>query len=192
MYEYYNIDPNFGILAKADYGAQPSWVSVGSYLGFIIADAVQQIQLHLDATDLSDGVYKSGIIVSNDSPDRSIILPVTLRVGQTVVEEDGFEAPSSHSLLFGNYPNPFNAGTSVSYLVGTTVLGQELQPVQLAVYNVLGQQVRKLVDGFQKSGSYSVWWDGRDELGEEVTSGVYLCRLVVGDSHQVRKMLLLR
>jgi hypothetical protein len=192
IYQHYDIDPNFMILAKADYGAQPSWVSVGSYLGFIIPDAVQQIQLHLDATGLSDGVYKSGVIVGNDSPDRSIIVPLTLRVGQTPVEDNRTESTPRHSFLSSNYPNPFNVGTSVSYLVGSTVLGQESWPVQLAIYNVLGQRVRTLVDGFQKSGSYSVWWDGRDEMGVEVTSGMYLCRLVVSDFQQVRKMLLLR
>ena len=132
------------------------------------------------------------MVIKNDSPDRCLILPVTLRVGQTPVDEDVTGSAVVPSLLCGNYPNPFNTATCISYSVGSTISGQESQPVRLAIYNVLGQRVRRLIDDLQKPGSYSLWWDGRDEMGEEVTSGVYLCRLVVGDFHQVRKMLLLR
>jgi len=72
-----------------------------------------------------------------------------------------------------------------------------LIPVTLKVYNILGQEVRTLVDGKQFPGYYSVIWDGKDSRGKEVSSGIYLYQLRVqtkkGDAYQeTRKMLLLR
>ena len=60
------------------------------------------------------------------------------------------------------------------------------------IYNILGQQVKALADGFQGAGSYSVRWDGRDRQGLEAATGVYFCRLESGDFASTRKMVLLR
>ena len=69
-------------------------------------------------------------------------------------------------------------------------------PITLKVYNILGQEVRTLVDEEQRAGNYRVLWDGRDNSGKGVSSGIYFCRLEVkGDRLKVektRKMVLLR
>lgn len=88
--------------------------------------------------------------------------------------------------LSQNYPNPFNPSTTIPYAVA------EAGEVKLSVYNALGQQVRVLVDQMQMPGSYAASWDGRDDRGQVVSSGIYLYRLQAGEQEQVQKMLLAR
>lgn len=61
-----------------------------------------------------------------------------------------------------------------------------------AIYNSLGQEVRRLVDGHQPAGSHDARWDGTDHAGRFVGLGVYYYRLIVGDFSETRTMLLLR
>jgi len=89
--------------------------------------------------------------------------------------------------LMPNYPNPFNAETTIGYALSRTT------QVRLAVYNTLGQTVRTLVDGERPAGMQSVVWDGRDDAGLTVASGVYLYRLEVpGKDFGARQMLLVQ
>jgi hypothetical protein len=91
--------------------------------------------------------------------------------------------------LFQNYPNPFNPETAISYIVP---VGRNVSNVELAIYNLLGQKVRTLVQARQPAGLYEIHWDGRDDAGKAVASGIYLYRLRAGDFVQSRKMVLLR
>jgi len=94
--------------------------------------------------------------------------------------------PAAHFLL-QNYPNPFNLETKIGFVL--PVGGR----VRLEIYSLLGRRVRVLMEGSLKPGLYHLRWDGKDEVGREVSSGVYLCRLVVDDDQvAVSKMLLLR
>ncbi len=90
--------------------------------------------------------------------------------------------PGSTGLL-ANYPNPFNPSTTVPYVLG------EVAQVKLSVYNVLGQQIRVLVDQLQVPGTYTASWDGMDASGVQAAGGVYFYRLQAGEHVQVRKML---
>jgi photosystem II stability/assembly factor-like uncharacterized protein len=83
-----------------------------------------------------------------------------------------------------NYPNPFNPLTLISYELPAET------DVSLTIYNVSGQRVRTLVSGRQSTGTHKVQWDGRDERGNQVSSGVYLYRLEAGSFSETRKMLL--
>ncbi|MCH7755739.1 T9SS type A sorting domain-containing protein [candidate division KSB1 bacterium] len=85
-----------------------------------------------------------------------------------------------------NYRNPFNPTTVISYHLS------EGSDVELTIYNQLGQVVRTLVRGTQSAGGHRVQWDGRDDGGKQVVSGVYLYRLKGGSFIQTRTMLLLR
>ncbi|MFC1526849.1 FlgD immunoglobulin-like domain containing protein [Candidatus Latescibacterota bacterium] len=84
------------------------------------------------------------------------------------------------------YPNPFNAEIAVPFALPTS------GPVELVVYDILGRRVRKLADGPQSPGLHAVTWDGRDEEGRQLATGIYLCRLIQGTTIQSRKVLLLR
>jgi hypothetical protein len=93
--------------------------------------------------------------------------------------------PSTYALA-QNAPNPFNPETQIAYQT------PEAGRVTLIIYNALGQQVRKLVDGQMAAGSYRVSWDGRDEAGRAMASGVYLYRIEAGGFSAVRRMVLLK
>jgi len=104
-----------------------------------------------------------------------------------VLEQRSPTLPPSFTLS-QNYPNPFNAATVIRFALPTA------SDVDLAIFNLTGQQVAKLVEGAREAGGYTVRWDGRDDGGRELASGVYLYRLRTGDGQQVetRKLLLLR
>jgi hypothetical protein len=93
--------------------------------------------------------------------------------------------PTTYS-LGQNYPNPFNPATTIAFSVKTA--GQ----VNLSIYNVLGQEVRSLVNEFKDAGNYSAYWDGRDNGGGEVASGVYFYRIKSGDFNDIKKMVLMK
>lgn len=92
--------------------------------------------------------------------------------------------------LSQNYPNPFNPETTIEYTIGGG-LRQPL-PVSLRIYNSLGQAVRVLEEGRQYAGSYRVVWNGRDDGGRPLPSGVYYCVLKAERMERAVKMLLLR
>lgn len=192
MYQHYDLDVNLMIRAVVDYGTKPGWVILVPLAGQLQPGNIEQVDLQLDASGLNAGIFKSSVVIRSDAPDRLVTVPITMRVGQTPVEENVSDVIPLRSSLSANYPNPFNAGTRIVYQVGSSEPGDELQNVRLIVYNPLGQQVRKLIDRAQDPGWYSVWWNGRNEAGLEAASGVYLYRLEVGDFRQVRKMLLIR
>ncbi len=94
-----------------------------------------------------------------------------------------------HFSLSQNYPNPFNPTTIINY-----ELRIENSPIHttLKIYNILGREVRTLVDEPQAPGYYSVRWNGRDNAGKELASGVYFYRIKAGNFVKTKKMVLLR
>ena len=95
------------------------------------------------------------------------------------------ERPDNCGLL-QNYPNPFNPQTEIAYTL------PEGSNVKLEIYNVLGQKVKVLVDEYQSAGTKKVIWDGRNENGEKVSSGIYFYRLDAGNYVQTKKMSLMK
>ena len=94
--------------------------------------------------------------------------------------------PSREAVLSQNQPNPFNAGTVIAFTL------RQRETVRLEVYNVLGQRLVTLMDGTLEAGVHTASWDGRNEHGDDVPTGVYLYRLTYGAKQETRKMTLLR
>ena len=88
--------------------------------------------------------------------------------------------------ILGNYPNPFNMSTTVHY----ELLSESL--VDLAIYSVTGQKIRTLVSELKSPGSHSVIWDGRDDFGRVVSSGIYFSRLHGGELSVSKRMMFLK
>ncbi len=88
--------------------------------------------------------------------------------------------------LEANYPNPFNLATTIPYTLS------ELRTVTLRIHDFAGQVVRELVSGRVEPGRHEVVWDGRDDAGAPVASGVYLVWLVGGGTSQVRRITLVK
>ncbi|HNX02291.1 MAG TPA: FlgD immunoglobulin-like domain containing protein, partial [Candidatus Cloacimonas sp.] len=95
------------------------------------------------------------------------------------------DAPETVTSLLPNSPNPFNPETTLYF-----TLAKNNTPVSLNIYNLKGQLVRHLVSGVLASGKHSCVWNGLDDAGKEVSSGVYFSRLFTPDNQQTRKMLL--
>ncbi|MCB0729837.1 MAG: T9SS type A sorting domain-containing protein [Ignavibacteriae bacterium] len=93
--------------------------------------------------------------------------------------------PNSYA-LDQNYPNPFNPSTVINYSI------VKPSEVSLAVYDVLGRKVADLLNESQKAGSYQVTWNGLNNNGQKVNSGVYFYTITAGDFVQTRKMMLLK
>ncbi|MEW6755937.1 MAG: FlgD immunoglobulin-like domain containing protein [Candidatus Latescibacterota bacterium] len=88
-----------------------------------------------------------------------------------------------------NYPNPFNSGTVIRFAL------RAREEVELAVFNLAGQQVATLVEGVRGAGAYTINWDGLDDRGQALASGLYLYRLRAGgggEQVETRKLVLVR
>jgi len=88
--------------------------------------------------------------------------------------------------LYQNYPNPFNPTTTIEYTLPVK------RYVHIQIIDILGREIRNLVDEDQNAGTHQVTWDGTDNLGNPVVSGIYLCRMRAGAYHKTIRMLLLK
>ena len=88
--------------------------------------------------------------------------------------------------LHQNYPNPFNPTTTINYDI------PESQIVSIMIYDVMGREVRTLINEFQEVGYRTIRWDATDNLGRSVSAGMYIYTIQAGDFRQVRKMVLLK
>ena len=100
-------------------------------------------------------------------------------INDGLVLPDGFD-------LEQNYPNPFNPSTRISYDL------PEQAQITLGIYDLLGKRIKTLVNQSQDAGKRIAVWDGTDNLGRQVSAGVYLYRIQAGEFTQTRKMLLLK
>ncbi|MFQ6103741.1 MAG: FG-GAP-like repeat-containing protein [Candidatus Glassbacteria bacterium] len=134
--------------------------------------------------------WPSGIVqVERDLPVNAII---TIEEDSTLVAVGGDvpsrKIPTTYA-LYQNYPNPFNPQTTIGFDLPDA--GEKIA-VRLSIYDVRGRLVRKLVDGELSPGQHRVIWDGRDDAGVSLGSGVYLYMIKTGDFTARRKLVLLR
>jgi flagellar hook capping protein FlgD len=103
----------------------------------------------------------------------------------TDVRKTNDAIPSKHALA-QNYPNPFNPSTVINYSI------TKAADVSLVIYDVLGREVANIVNLTQNAGSYQVTWDGLNNNGSKVNSGVYFYTITAGDFVESKKMMLLK
>ncbi len=104
----------------------------------------------------------------------------------TGIEESESNATPDDFVLRQNYPNPFNPSTNIQFELPTE------SHVQLSVYNLLGQRIAVLLDENKVAGVYTVQWNGKDDSGRPVSSGIYLVKLEAGNQIKIRRMTLLK
>jgi len=97
---------------------------------------------------------------------------------------DEIEIPAT--VLKHNYPNPFSSETAIRFGV------KDAQPVRIEVFNAKGQLVRTLLHDRLAKGHYQLAWNGTDNYGKLVASGIYFCRMSAGDYKSVKKMLYMK
>jgi len=102
----------------------------------------------------------------------------------TEINENSANIPQDYSL--NNYPNPFNPETTIKYELPKQTY------VKIEVFNILGQQIRTLINETQPAGCHQIKWNGRNYNGIRVNSGLYLYKLQAGDFTGIKKMVLLK
>ena len=148
----------------------------------------QEVEIPLDAFQRSGDITAitfAGNFAGTFYLDDIRLVAATPPAITVVAEEHTTALPQSFTLA-QNFPNPFNSDTVTRFAL------PESGAVELAVYNLAGQRVAMLVSGTREAGTYAVNWDGRDEQGRELASGVYLYRLRVGEREEMRKLALVR
>ncbi|MEN3038369.1 MAG: FlgD immunoglobulin-like domain containing protein [Candidatus Kryptonium sp.] len=108
---------------------------------------------------------------------------VTRKSDVTMIVSQPVDLPKKFE-LYQNYPNPFNPSTSISFDLPEDAF------VTLKIYNIIGQEIRTLVNEFKNAGRYTVVWDGKDNSGKVAPSGIYFYRIAAGNFSKTLKMVL--
>ena len=129
-------------------------------------------------------------------PYEELTLHARIRMGENVDlrkrdESGDFEQSSSDDIineykLYNASPNPFNPSTQISYSI------PENTSVELSVYDLQGRLVKELVNTFKAAGNYTITWDGRNQYGNSVSSGLFIYVLRTNTISLSKKMLLIR
>ena len=160
--------------------AAPDSAAAGRYVGTYHASAYFAFQFSY----ITDAAVRAGVL------DRTLswLAYATTLVG-TNDDRSGATPEIPKALtLHQNYPNPFNPATTIQFGVPAGVSGRAM----LRIYNVKGELVRTLFEGTANPGVHTYRWDGVNDQGRAVTSGIYFCRFTCGDQRMTRKMVLLR
>jgi hypothetical protein len=172
--------------------------------------AVDNVTMGADTRDralLGYNLYMDGVAVNGDTPiQETTYIQTDVPDGNhvwvvTAVYSTGESTPSnvfngtvSNNIdqipavtkLTGNYPNPFNPTTTISYSI------HKAANVTLEIYNLKGQKIATLVNEHQNANNYKIVWDGKDESGKTVGSGVYFYKLKAGKYTATKKMIMMK
>ncbi|MCH7548501.1 MAG: T9SS type A sorting domain-containing protein [Candidatus Krumholzibacteriota bacterium] len=151
------------------------------YLRDSTATALDSSGLMAVAPVLTDWTEDDDLVIFGDFFIRVDITSFSILTG--VRSEPAFQA----ARLTGAYPNPFNPSIAIEYVVSDPET-----EIQITVHDVTGRVVRRLLEGMVAAGSYEVRWDGRDERGVEMVSGVYFVRMDVPGLVESRKIVLVK
>ena len=119
-----------------------------------------------------------------DETESNGLRTFTVSAGE-LLSLNGVSLPTAFA-LHNNYPNPFNPVTNILYDV------PELTDVTLEIFNVMGQRVRTLAQGSHEPGRYQIVWNATNDIGESLSSGMYIYRIQAGDFVSVKKLVLMK
>ncbi len=151
------------------------------YLEYIIPVG-ESFTFNVNFQPLQNSAYTGTLIVNSDDPNALVNTIPLYGTGQPVANDDPVAVLVTS--LKGCYPNPFNPTTTISFSI------KEKTPVELVIYNILGQKVRTLVNQPLEPGEHSVVWNGTDNKGRSVASGIYFYRMKAGNYSETQKMVL--
>ena len=132
--------------------------------------------------DVAEGNYEywiTAVDLNGNESDPSIIVTVTLAI------DNGLAVPMEFALQ-QNYPNPFNPSTQIQYALPTDA------NVTIAIYDLVGRQIRTLVNEQVTAGFHSTLWNATNDMGSSVSAGVYIYTITANDFRDVKKMILLK
>jgi len=171
-----------------------SWISLNPVGGAVAPGSQMDMTVSLNSKNFPLGDFWASVeIFSNDPQAAHRIIPIHMKVDSILTGIAATPALLREYHLLQNYPNPFNPTTTIRYGLN------QVSDVKLTVFNLLGQEIRSLVDSRQEAGFQSIFWNGRDDSGRTVASGIYIYRLeanpVSGNGERfigTRKMILMK
>jgi len=161
---------------------QNNWIRINEFYPYaVMNDTLALWNTH----GLSMGNYgiKLSLFHSFGEP---ISIPSWARLDETTLVESTVHTMANEFSLSQNYPNPFNPVTEIHYQLPQACY------VTLKVYDIMGRKIHTLMEELLPAGSHSVQWNGKDDAGKSVTSGVYLYRIEAGSFRDSKKMILMR
>ena len=156
------------------------WIGVSNFAtAWQVGDSLQ-----VEITDATGRLQANTIVVLTEAgPDHGGKVHFSVVTG---VDELKSQTMPQEFILYQNYPNPFNPETIISFQL------PEARNVILKVYNLHGAEICTLLNEKKEGGQHQVTWHGKDNLGQELPSGVYFIRIVAGDYRMIRKMIKIR
>jgi hypothetical protein len=156
------LSPTSGTIQPQDVGS----INVKAYMDFVNPDIAY-------------------IVLNTNAPSTLTINVQVTRDTIITGIEDPFDIPTSYAVS-NNYPNPFNPSTTINYQL------PQLSDVKLVIYNVLGQKVKTLINKQVDAGYHTAVWDGHNDAGQQVASGLYIYRFEAANYSKTMKMMLLK
>jgi len=157
------------------------WIQIGESTNQIFSDTL----FEWNTSDLEEGNYDLMLTIFNSIGDSLIALRTVTLLENNENEEDIFSLKME---LLGNYPNPFNPFTTISFSISC----KDAKDVVIEIFNIKGQHIREVKIQNLKFKINSIIWDGTDESNNPVSSGIYLYKLKNGRYSATQKMILLR
>jgi immune inhibitor A len=205
----YHVDQNIGDYGANDLEWYPGYTDSGHYkVALEQSDGLWQMEKNINTGNSGDpypGTYNRRTFNFSSTPNSQSYAGAETYVGVTNISDSGDTMtcdllvsssdvkdqgdddllPNSYTLK-QNYPNPFNPETKIEYQL------KENGWVKLEIFNLLGQKIFTLVDGHNEKGEHLVTWDGTDEQGKPLPSGIYFYQLTTEGVQKTNKMILLK
>ena len=171
-----------GDIRIANEGLSNSWLSLSSNSGSLLPGLTDDMTVNFDAGVLESGDYTCDLLV-RDLYNNITVVPVLLHVNYPIwISEDG----SDLNGYLSGYPNPFSDQTVIQYRL------EESSEVTLDVYDLRGLLIKRLADQPMSDGDYQVTWNGTDQQGIKVPTGIYTLKLTSAGRTKIAKLVLIR
>ncbi|MCD6163755.1 MAG: T9SS type A sorting domain-containing protein [candidate division Zixibacteria bacterium] len=158
-----------------------TWVAPNPQQGTVPPFSQQDIELNFNALNLPPGTYNGMITIMTNSIENPVAsIPVTLNTSFTNIEGEELATPDRFA-LHPVFPNPFNADAKINYCL------PQAGDITLEIFNLLGQRVATLYDGYQIAGEHSLTWKADGQ-----SSGIYMVKLASGQQSRTAKVTLLK
>ena len=177
---------------KKDNERPVDWISLPIPQGSVSGENFREIPIVISSEDLAVGNYNSVLEITSDNGDY-IEVPVNLTVNPTSVDDENV---NGEFILHQNFPNPFRNSTTISFEFSNEQNRQNEQSI-ISIYNIKGQKIRTLesinrVDAKATESLSQIIWDGKDNFGKKVNSGIYFYKLSSGKFNSIKKMILMK
>ena len=182
-----SLNPHGGVSTVESTAPINNWLSVNYISNVVPENSYEELNLTFDSSDLDAGSYNMNLIISSNDPAcPEVVVPITLEIIADTVDDVDHDIMTN---LIGNFPNPFsiNRSDDMKILFSLTSKTQ----VTIDIYNLKGQKVKSLINDRFKAGLNEVSWNGEDNEGNLVYSGIYFYKMKTDEYTEIKKMIII-